>query len=114
MQHSWLNFEAPKGAPSLETSDVDTSQKPGQCVLTTRWPCRIQNQWKREAKAVMKLIFGGGWDVFVGFISILLPVCLCPVCFLEQKSSSGQKNKIFTWRNAEKDGLFKLLTGFGG
>lgn len=55
----------------------------------------------------MKLIFGGGWDVFVGFISILLPVCLCPVCFLEQRSSSASKNKIFTWTNAEKRLLFK-------
>lgn len=27
MQHSWLDFEAPKGAPVLETSDVETSQK---------------------------------------------------------------------------------------
>lgn len=53
----------------------------------------------------MKLIFGGGWYVFVGFISILLLVCFCPVCFLEQRSSSVQKNKIFTWRNAKK-GLF--------
>lgn len=87
------------------------------CVWTTPRPCRIQNQEKSEAKVVMKLIFWG-WDVLVGFISILLPVCFCPVRCLEQRSSSVQKSKIFTWRNAKK-GLFfffffKPLTGFGG
>lgn len=78
MQGSWLDLEAPKGAPGLEISDVETSQRRRQCVLTTRQPCRFQNQQKSEAKALMKLIFFGGggwvggWDVFVGFISICL------------------------------------------
>lgn len=56
MQGSWFDCEAPKGAPGLETSDVETSQKQRQCVLTTRRPCRFQNQQKSEANALMKLI----------------------------------------------------------
>lgn len=59
MQGSWLDLEAPKGAPGLETSDVETSQRRRQRVLTTRQPCRFQNQQKSEAKALMKLIVLG-------------------------------------------------------
>lgn len=32
MQHSGLDTEAPWGAPSVETSDVETSQKTGSSV----------------------------------------------------------------------------------
>lgn len=106
MQGSWIDSEAPKGAPGLETSDVETSQKRRQCVLTTRRPCRFQNQQKSEAKALMKLIFFGVGRVGGTFLLELFPsVCFCPVRCLEQRSLSVQKSEIFTQRNAEK-GLF--------
>lgn len=71
----------------------DFTETEAVCVLTTRRPCRIQNQWKSEAKAVIKLIFGGGWDVFVVY---LFP-SFCHSAFVPYAFSSVKKNKIFTW-----------------
>lgn len=77
MQHSWLDVEVPRGAPSVETSDSETSQK----LEAPRLPCTIQNQHKSEANLLMKLISKGRWDVFVGFIFILCLSYYYPICF---------------------------------